>query len=159
MKILLLLLALTAAFCLDVGATSLSLLTVRMPLYLHGADSDARITIVEVPVMNASSTNMAAFSAICHPFHPPSVSSWVKPRNVNIASEYGLEVSLDDSQKVNGVWHWIITVDAAAARVPEGYPFTVEQVIDSVITCVRLTTPEVPPSERLVTIEVKRPAK
>ena len=156
-----LLLLLLAAFSLQSSAvaTSLGLIKVWMPVYLHGADMDSRIDIVEVPMMSASDSTMTPYSAICLPFTPPSASSWVKPRNINIAAEYGLSVGLDDTKEVKGVYHWVITVDATKASVPEGYPFTLEQVIDSVVTCAKLTRPQVPASERVITIEIKRPVK
>ena len=146
------LLALTLLI-LPAHATSLSLLMVKMPIYLHGSDSDTQIQILNVPVMNASSTNEASYSAICHAFIPPNISSWVKPSDVNIASQYGIHVSMEEASE-KGIYHWMITVNAEAAKRPEGFPFTIEQVVDSVVTCVKLMTPTVPEGDRKVTIKV-----
>lgn len=51
-----------------------------------------------------------------------------------------------------------ITIDASSAKKPEGYPFTIEQVTDAVMTCVKLMTPIVPENERKMIIKVL-PAK
>lgn len=141
-----------AFLVLPTHATTLGLLTVKMPIYLYGADEDGGIQISDVPVMSASSSE-ARYGAISHPFIPPCVSSWVKPVDINIASQYNIHVSMEEAS-TPGSSHWIITVDASAAKRPEGYPFTIEQVTDAVVTCVKLMTPIVPEDERKVTIKV-----
>lgn len=153
MKAIFLALSLAA---LPAYATTLGLLTVKMPVYLHGADEDAVIQIMDIPVTNGSSTNEAKYGGICHAFVPPNLSSWVKPANINIAHEYGIHAMMEERQE-NGTHQWIITVDASSAQRPEGYPFTIEQVTDAVMTCARLMTPAVPEEERKVTFKLLPP--
>lgn len=80
--------------------------------------------------------------------------------DINIASQYGIGVSYEDVQ-VKDVFHVTITIDASTAERPEGYPFTIEQVADAVVICVKMMTPIVPEDERKVTIKVlpERPKK
>jgi hypothetical protein len=130
---------------------------VKMPIYLHGSDADTQIQILEVPVMNASDSNEAIYGAICHSFIPPNTSSRSTAPDINIASQYGMAVSFEDDQ-VKGIFHVTITIDASSAKKPEGYPFTIEQVTDAVMTCVKLMTPIVPENERKMIIKVL-PAK
>lgn len=59
---------------------------------------------------------------------------------------------------MKGIFHVTITIDASSAKKPEGYPFTIEQVTDAVMTCVKLMPPIVPENERKMIIKVL-PAK
>jgi hypothetical protein len=153
MKIILFVLA---CVVLSAQATTLGLMTVKMPVYLHGSDGDSLIEIIDVPVMNAGAVPESIYGAITHSFVPTSVSEWVKPENVNVAFEYGIRASMEEKGEAD-IPNWIITVDASAAKRPDGYPFTIEQVTDAVVTCVKLMTPTVPEDERKVTIKVLPP--
>ncbi len=96
------------------------------------------------------------FTAISKPFIPPADGSWQKPHDVNLASLYGIKVQGDsppDSQDLH------VTIDATKAKVPEGYPFTLAQVIDSVTTCVKLMYPPKPEDDGKLVIKVLEPAK
>ena len=53
----------------------------------------------------------------------------------------------------------LVTIDASKAVVPDGYPFSVEQVIDAVITCVKLMYPPRPPDEGALHIAITQPQK
>ena len=50
-------------------------------------------------------------------------------------------------------------VDASVAKVPEGYPFTIEQVTDAVVTCVKSMCPIRPESDLKITLTVLPPKK
>lgn len=139
-------------------ATLLGLFTVKQPLYLHGSDADSQVTFFDVPVASAGSTPESPFAAISLPFVPPSDGTWRQPKDVNLASLYGIRVSaVEDSSKT--LRHWIITVDASASKIPEGYPFTIEQVTDAVVTCVKSMCPIRPPSEHKITLTVVPPKR
>ncbi len=43
---------------------------------------------------------------------------------------------------------FVVTIDASKAKVPEGYPFTIAQVIDAVETCAKLMYPASPEKRR-----------
>jgi hypothetical protein len=138
-------------------ATSLGMFTVKMPLYLHGSDGDPLIEIADVPFVSAYAAPEATYAAITEPFTPPTDGSWKDKEDVNIASVYGIKVEATDAGE-GDVSHLVITVDATAAKAPEGYPFTVQQVSDAVVTCVRLMVPFRPADEQKVTVKVLEPA-
>jgi hypothetical protein len=142
----------------DSGATSLGMLTVKMPLYLHGSDGDPLIEIADVPFVSAYAAPEGTYAAITKPFTPPTDGSWKDKEDVNIASVYGIKVEATEDS-ASDVPHLIIIVNASAAKVPEGYPFTIQQVTDAVVTCVRLMTPIRPADEQKVTVKVLEPGK
>lgn len=139
-------------------ATSLGMFTVKMPLYFHGSDGDPLIEIADVPFVSSYASPEGTYAAITKPFTPPTDGSWKDKENVNIASVYGIKVEATDAGE-GDVSHLVITVDATAAKAPEGYPFTVQQVTDAVVTCVRLMTPIRPEDEQKVTVKVLDPAE
>lgn len=129
--------------------------SVSLPLYLHGSESDPRITIESVPFTTFHADPEWRFSAIAKPFVPQTDGSW-RPHDVNLTSLYGLTVG--GKYKDNGK-DILVTIDASNAAPPEGYPFTVDQVIDAVVTCVKLMYPSRPPEEGTLQIFVTRPEK
>jgi len=122
---------------------------------LHGAESDSRISITSVPFVTFHADPEWRFSAISKPFVPPTDGTW-RPHDVNLASLYGISVS--GSYKENGT-DMLVTIDASKAVIPDGYPFSVEQVIDAVITCVKLMYPPRPPDEGALHIAITQPQK
>ena len=137
------------------SASELRLDSISLPLYLHGSESDSRITIVAVPFVSFFASPEWRFPAISKPFVPPTDGTW-KPHDVNLASVYGLVVSggtKEDSMDM------VVTIDASKAAVPEGYPFSVEQVIAAVETCVKLAYPPRPSDEGALEIVITRPKK
>ncbi|GEP41287.1 hypothetical protein [Brevifollis gellanilyticus] len=140
------------------SASQLGLMTVKQPLYMHGSDSDPEIEITDVPVASSGSYPESFFAAIHTPFTPPTDGSWKEPENVNMTSLYGIRVSAE-LDSAGDVELWKITVDASKAKQPEGYPFTVAQVLDATVTCVKIMCPYKPEDERKVTIKVVQPKK
>ena len=67
------------------------------------------------------------------PFIPPTGGSW-RAHDINLASIYHIVV---DGTSDNGK-DVLVTIDASKAAQPEGYPFSIEQVIDAVATCVKI---------------------
>src|SRR3954467_15897773 len=125
---------------------------VTQPLYLHGSDEDPRISFESVPYVTHGSDPEWRFSAIGAPFVPPG--AWEQRHDVNLASLY--HISLDGTYKKNGK-DILVTIDASKAAQPEGYPFTVEQVIDAVVTCAKLMYPPRPSDEGALIFEITRP--
>ncbi len=124
--------------------SQLGLRSVKQPLYLHGSDESPGISITDVPFVTHYADPEWRFPAICQPFVPPTDGSWKTPHDVNLASLYGITVS---GTYENGSPDFAVTIDASKAKVPEGYPFTIAQVIDSVETCVKLMYPARPEQE------------
>jgi hypothetical protein len=149
------LLALFLCFAQMAPASVLRLESVSLPLYLHGAETDPRISIESVPMVTFHSDPEWRFSAISKAFVPPTDGSW-RPHDVNLASLYGIGVS--GAYKANDK-DVLVTIDASKAVAPEGYPFTTEQVIDAVVTCVKLMYPPRPADEGTLELVIKRPSK
>ena len=138
------------------NATQLGMVIVKQPLYLHGSDSDVQIRIVDVPVAYSTSYPESYFAAIYLPFIPATNGSWKHPTDVNMASVYGIKVSASEGS-TGSVAEWKIIIDASTSKQPDGYPFTIEQVIDATMTCIKVMCPPKPESEHKITIEVIRP--
>lgn len=154
MKYFLLLLGLGTASL--ASASQLGLGLIKQPLYLHGSDGDVEIRIVDVPVASSGPLPEGVFPCIALPFVPPGDSTAKDPGNVNMASAYGLRVNA--SEDSNGdILVWRITVDATTAKRPEGYPFTIEQVIDATVTCIKMMCPPKDEAEHKVIVSVLRP--
>jgi hypothetical protein len=148
-------LALLLGFASVVSASQLRIDSVVQPLYLHGSESDSRISFQQVPFVTFHAAPEWAFAAISKAFVPPTDGTW-KPHDINLCSRYGIVVSGGFKENNTDV---LVTIDATKAVVPEGYPFTIEQVIDAVTTCVKTTYPPRPADEGTLEITVKRPAK
>ena len=148
----LLLLAMLAA---PLSASHLTLRSVKQPVYLIGNESDSNIHIIDVPFVSIYADPEWRFSAICKPFTPPSDGSWHDPDDFNLASLYGIKVS---GTYVQGTPDVEVIIDASKAKAPETYPFTLDQVIDSVTTCVKLMYRPRPEDEGKLAIKVIQPA-
>jgi hypothetical protein len=135
--------------------SQLGLTTVTQPLYLHGSESDSRISLEPVPYVTSESDPEWRFSAICVPFVPPTRGSW-RAHDINLASIYRITVDGTYGKDSKDI---LVNVDASRATQPEGYPFTVEQVIEAVVTCVQIMYPQRPLDEGALKISVVRKTK
>ncbi len=149
--------ALLLGFAQIAAGSELRLDTVSMPLYLHGSDTDPRISITSVPFMTAGADPEWRFPAISTAFRP-AAGIMAKTQDVNLASIYGIKVEGNFKDGANDK-DMVVTIDASKAMQPEGYPFTVEQVIEAVRTCVNLMYPPRPADEGALEIIVKAAAK
>ena len=153
-------------------ATQLGMSPVKQPLYLLGTAGDEdEIQIMDVPFVTFCSHPEWIFDAICSSFRPPidrNTQAVHDVRNVNLASLY--KISVSGERKVikalneQGKEELKVTddieaiVDASKAVVPESYPFKVEQVVDAVVSCVKLMFPDKPDEERKLEIKVRLPS-
>ena len=136
-------------------ASELGLTSVTQPLYLHGSEADPRIAFESVPYVTSAADPEWRFSAISVPFIPPTSGSW-RAHDVNLASIYHIVV--DGTYAENGK-DVLVNVDASKAAQAEGYPFSVEQVIDAVVTCVKIMYPARPSDEGALKVSVLRKPK
>ncbi|WP_009963294.1 hypothetical protein [Verrucomicrobium spinosum] len=134
-----------------VQATTLGLGTLKLPVYLHGSDSDAYVQIIDVPFVAGGASPEWWVHALGLPFVPPSDPFWREKSDVNMVSRYGLSITC---QVGNFDEDFEVTIDAKKAKIPEGYPFTIEQVVDSAATCVRLMYPDRPKGEGKLAIKI-----
>ncbi len=148
MKILI---GIALTFLLPLQASQLSLRTVKQPLYLHGSESDSVIQITDVPIASHYADPEWRFSAISTPFVPASDGSWKSSHDVNLVSLYKIKVLGTYAENNRDME---VVIDASEAKLPEGYPFTVEQVIDAATTCVKLMYPTTPKDEGVLIIKV-----
>ena len=143
-----------ALLVLHTHATQVTVQSVMMPVYLHGADEDEQIRIMSVPIITYNGNLEELCGNICRSFIPPSPRDRIK-NNVNVGFEYGIRVSMEYARE-KGLPNTII-INASAAKRPEGYPFTIEQVTESVTTCVKQMTDVVSENKNKVTIKVLPP--
>ncbi|MEP4076661.1 hypothetical protein [Haloferula sp.] len=153
MRTIILALCTFIAFSPSVRASELGIASVKQPIYLLGSGADTIIRIVDVPFVTLYADPEWRFSAICQPFVPPTEGSWQDPHDVNLTSLYGIGVSgtyKKDSPDIK------VVIDVSKAKVPENYPFTMEQVLDAVATCVKLMYPPRAKDEGALEIEILR---
>ena len=134
-------------------ASHLRIETVKQPLYLLGSEMDCRIQIADVPYVTYSSDPEWRFSAICAPCRP---AGGKEAQDVNLVSLYKIVVG--GTYKKTESWEVSrdieVTIDLSKAAVPDGYPFTIEQVTDAAVTCVKLMYPARPESEGKLEIKI-----
>jgi hypothetical protein len=138
---------------IPVAASHLGLSSVKQPIYLLGTEYDSTIQITSVPFATSGADPEWKFNAICQPFVPPTDGSWKEPHDVNLTSLYGISVA--GTYKEGGRDIEVI-VDASKAKIPPNYPFTLDQVLDAVVTCVKLMSPAKPEDEGTLEIKIVR---
>jgi len=156
MKNILLILFPLTCLTLNVPASELELGTIKQPIYFKEAGSASSIRVSDVPFVSRRSEPEWRFAAIGMPFIPPSDGSWKKPHDLNLASLYNIKVN---AVRAANYWDVTVTIDATKAKVPEGYGFTIDQVVDSVTTCVKLMSPNTPEVSPKLTIKVLQAAE
>jgi len=139
-----------------VFASGIRLTSIKQVIWLKNSDEDSGMLIRSVPFVTAGADPEWRFSAISSPFIPPSDSSWHRPSDINLASLYGIVVTgtyKKNSKDVEAI------IDLSNAKVPEGYPYTLEQVTKQVEECVRLMYPNNPKIDSKLEIKVIKSIK
>lgn len=153
MKILIAIFLAIPSFAL---ASGLTLSSVKQVTWLPNDDEDPGMLIRTVPFVTAYASPEWYFSAISAPFIPSSDSSWKKPHDINLVSVYGIVVSGTYKKESKDIK---VTIDVSNAKVPEGYPYTIEQVADKAKECVNLMYPHDADSKsklEIVVVESKK---
>jgi len=70
-----------------------------------------------------------------HAYIPHHDGSWNSKQDVNLISVYGFKLSY---KQIEGSKNYRLTIDASKAKAPEGYPFSVQQVLDRIKICAPL---------------------
>ena len=155
-KFLLLFLILGAA---NLSATQRRLDSITIPVYYHGSDTDAKIENVTVPYAVYSSEPEWKGAALSRPYVPPALEANHQPGDVNLLSLYGIKISadlvVDEAKRTSGP-DVIVTIDASKAARPDGYPFSIGEVIEAARQCIPLNIPEA--GRRRVSLKVIDPA-
>jgi len=136
---------------LPLHSSQLSLRSVKMPLYLHGGDESPGLRITDVPFVSYFADPEWRFSAISKAFVPASDGGWKTPGDVNLVSLYGVKVT---GTYAGNNRDMEVVIDASAAKVPEGYPFTIVQITDAAATCAKLMYPARPETEGKFLIKI-----
>jgi hypothetical protein len=141
-KFLLLFLILGAA---NLSATQRRLDSITIPVYYHGSDTDAKIENLSVPYAVYSSEPEWRGAAMSRPYIPPAIEANHQPGDINLLSLYGVEVSadlvVDEAKRTSGP-DVTVTIDASRAARPDGYPFSIEDVIEAARACVGMNIPD-----------------
>ena len=138
---------------LPLHASQLSLRSVKQPLYMH-SDEDPVIRITDVPIVSFYADPEWRFSAISKPFVPATDGGVKTPGDVNLVSLYGVKITGTFAKNNQDME---VSIDTSAAKVPEGYPFTIAQVTDAAETCVKLMYPARPENDGKLLITVIPP--
>lgn len=134
-------------------ASHLGLGWVKQVVYLHDSDTEVKMEIIDVPFVSAYAAPEWVFNAISEPFIPPTDGSWRDPSDVNLATLYGIVVSGTYKKNSKDV---VAIIDLTKAKVPAGYPFTLEQVTEQVKKCVELVYPYNPEFDNKLEIKIIR---
>jgi len=135
-------------------ASTTSFLMVKMPVCLSDESVEyPGIIILDVPVLRAGGAPDCDFGLICSEYMPPSKAKWAKPDNVNIAATYGILISVQMTPADHAL---TLTIDASSAHKPEGAPYSIEQVMDTVEKCVKLMEAQILPAYKKTI--VRKPA-
>ena len=133
------------------SASGIQLSSVKQVTWLQDSDEDRGMWIRDVPFVTAGASPEWFFSAISTPFIPVSDGSWRKSHDINLASIYGIVVSgtyKKNNKDVEAV------IDLTKAKVPKGYPYTLEQVTEQVKKCVELMYPYNPKVDSKLEIKI-----
>jgi hypothetical protein len=140
-------------------ATQRRLDSVTIPVYYHGSDTDAKIENLSVPYAVYSSEPEWKGAALGRPYVPPALEANHQPGDVNLLSLYGIKISadlvVDEAKRTSGP-DVIVTLDASKAARPDGYPFSIAEVIEAARQCIPLNIPEA--GRRRVNVKVLEPS-
>ena len=133
MKLVALILTLTTAVSM---ATGTRWIAVQLPTHVLYVDEGPPGGITEVPcVTSASATFERTLSLMNSPYTPHHLT-WNHPSDVNLISLYGLKISGKydtETNPDNPKLH--IVIDLTKSAKPEGYPFSVAEVVEKVSVC------------------------
>ncbi len=108
---------------------------VKQVVYLEGGAQEDKLRIVDVPVVTAYAFPESLLAAMVKPFTPITDESWKEPKNVNIVAAYGIKLSGDYE---DGGDKYRVTINLSEAAAPnKHYPFSVEEVVAKLETCLK----------------------
>ena len=92
-----------------------------------------------IPFVTSYASPEAVLGAMSLPYIPHHDSSWKEStEDCNLITRYGIKLKF---KLVEGTGDYLMTIDVSAAKVPEGYPFTIEEVVRSLKACALKTFP------------------
>lgn len=144
-------LILLAVLSMPCAGSFLRLATVKQPTYIKHCGGPDRIAIIDVPYVTRANEFDFGIEAISTPFIPPTDCSRADPLDINLTSLYGIETRSEYKVDINTTE---VVIDVTKARVPPEYPFSLDQVVEAVVTCVRLMRPAEPEGQHKLVITV-----
>lgn len=107
-----------------------------LPLHVLNVDEGENTQIVKVEFVTSGEN--AQIIIMNREYIPPTVS-YEKPRDTNLITLYGIQISLQPQSGIDikSIKKGTITIDSTKAIRPKHYPYTIEQVVEIVSQCVK----------------------
>ena len=136
MKLFALMLALSSVVSFGSGTRWI---TVDLPTHVLHVDEGDSGGVTKLPCVTSSSTSFERQIGLMNSPYIPHHTNWNIPADVNLISLYGIKVSgVFDLKNDPKSPKLIIVIDCAKSVRPEGYPYTVDEVVEKVKRCVKL---------------------
>ena len=136
MKLTALLFAFTTVVSMATGTRWVEVVFPTHVLFVDEGDSGG---MTKVPCVTSSSSTFERQIGLLNSPYIPHHGNWNIPSDANLITLYGLSVSgAYDPKSDPKNPKLVITIDLTKAFRPDGYPFTVEEVVDKVKECVEL---------------------
>jgi hypothetical protein len=120
--------------CFSAHASELRLTFLHLPVYFH-SDTDPELTKLSVPFVTSYASPEARLGAMSLPYRPHHDASWKTQEDINLISVYGFLMTY---APITGTPDYRLTIDVSTAKAPEGYPFSVQDVLEMIKLCAPL---------------------
>ena len=124
-------LLLTLLGCFSAHASELRLTFLHLPVYFH-SDTDPELTKLSVPFVTSYASPEALLGAMSLPYRPHHDESWKTREDINLISVYGFKLS---NAPIPCTKDYRLIIDASGAKTPDGYPFSVQDVLEKIKLC------------------------
>ena len=117
--------------CFAAHASQLRLTFLHLPVYFH-SDTDPELTKLTVPFVTSYASPEALLGAMSLPYRPHHDTSWKTQEDINLISVYGFQLAY---APIPGTKDYRLTIDTSKAKAPDGYPFSVQDVLEKIKLC------------------------
>ena len=149
MRVLILLLIAT----ISVSASQLRMTLLHLPVYFH-SDTDPELSKVSVPFVTSSARPEALLGAMMQPYIPHQDGSWNSSTDINLVTVYKFSLSF---APIEGTKNYSFVIDSSAAKKPDTYPFSVQEVTEMIKLCAKANYIGNEDSEIIVTVLNQEP--
>lgn len=111
-------------------------INVSLPTHVLFVDEGDSGGVTEVPCVTSSSSSFERIVSVMNLPYIPHHGNWNQPKDTNLVTLYKISIS----GRIHGESEkrmLEITIDCRKAVRPEGYPFTIDEVIGQVKKCVK----------------------
>jgi hypothetical protein len=120
--------------CFAAHASELRLTFLHLPVYFL-SDTDPELTKLSVPFVTSYASPEALLGAMNLPYRPHHDASWRTQEDINLISVYGFQL---EYAPISGSKDYRLTIDTSKAKAPDGYPFSVQDVLEKIKLCAPL---------------------